>query len=97
MTNKYILLYYYIMNPTDNVITSNKLVSDYKGYTVYFILHAMTLITAFTWHQLIQDYIGTFKKFNALKMSVVFTLLITFISVFLHVFLTKYSKQPEDM
>ena len=85
------------MNPTNNILISNKLVNDYKGYTVYFILHAMTLITAFTWHQLIQDYIGTFKKFNALKISVVFTLLITFISVFLHVFLTKYSKQPEDM
>ena len=85
------------MNSTNSVITTNKLVSDYKGYSVYFILHALTLITAFTWHQLIQDYIGTFKKINALKMSVVFTLLITFVSVILHIFLTKYSKRPEDM
>lgn len=85
------------MNPTNNVIISNKFVSDYKGYTVFFILHALTLITAFTWHQLIQDYIGTFKSFNALKMSVVFTLLITFISVILHIYLSKYSKKPEDM
>lgn len=85
------------MNPTNNILTSKRFVNDYKGYSVYFILHALTLITAFTWHQLIQDYIGTFKKINALKMSIVFTLLITFISVILHIFLTRYSKKPEDM
>ena len=40
------------MNSTNNILTSKKLVNDYKGYSVYFILHALTLITAFTWHQL---------------------------------------------
>lgn len=85
------------MNPTYKVITSKRIVSDYRKYSIYFILHALTLITAFTWHQLIQDYIGTFKKFDTLKISIVFALLITFISVTLHIFLTKYSKQPEDM
>ena len=37
------------------------MVSDYKGYTIPLYLR-LTLITAFTWHQLIQDYISTFQK-----------------------------------
>ena len=52
---------------TTSVIDTKKIVKEYKGTTIYFILHALTLITAFTWHQLIQDYIGTFKKYHALK------------------------------
>ncbi len=82
---------------TNKHIDTNKIASDYKGYTIFFILHALTLITAFTWHQLIQDYIGTFQKNSALKLSVVFTFVITFISVFLHATFSKYSRKPDDI
>ena len=78
-------------------LDTTKMVSDYKGYTIFFILHALTLITAFTWHQLIQDYISTFQKNSALKLSVVFTFFITFISVFLHATFSKYSRKPDDI
>lgn len=73
------------------------IVDDYKGYTIFFILHALTLITAFTWYQMIQNYIGTFKTKNILGVSVVFTLFITLLSVILHVYLSKYSRRPDDM
>ena len=84
-------------NLVSNNSDKNNIVKSYKGYTVFFILHALTLITAFTWHQLIQDYIGSFKNINVLKLSTVFTLFITLFSVAMHVYFGKYSIQPDDM
>ena len=72
-------------------------IRSYEGYTIYFILHALTLITAFTWHQLLQDYLGTLSsKQKALTFAFIYAIIITVVSVTLHIFLGKYSIQPDD-
>lgn len=69
---------------------------NYRGYSIYFILHALTIITAFTWHQLIQDYINKYAIKGYLKIALIYALFITAISVILHSLLGKYAKPPSD-
>ena len=75
---------------------NNSVIGEYRGYSIYFILHALTIITAFTWHQLIQDYLSKYAIKGYLKIALIYALFITALSVILHSILGKYAKQPSD-
>lgn len=69
----------------------------FRGYTIYFILHALTLITAFTWHQLLQEYLETLKSTSStIRFTLIYALFITIFSVLLHLILGKYAKEPDN-
>jgi len=84
---------------TTHTINTKEILSDYKKYSIFFILHAFTLITAFTWHQLMQNYLESIKSRtkHIFKIALLYALFITSISVFLHVTFGKYSKRPSDI
>jgi len=63
--------------------------------SIWFILHSLTITTALTWSDVINRTISSYNK-NLVKYHFVYAILLTILSVFLHITLSKYAKKPED-
>ena len=61
--------------------------TEFKGLTIYFILHSLTLITAFSWYGLIESQINRLKGGNNLLLTFIFVIFITLFTTIMHIFL----------
>ena len=68
----------------------------FEGYSIYFLLHSLTLITALTWHSLIETQLMSMKTSSSLYYAIGFAILITMTTVLLHMILGKYMIKPSD-
>ena len=69
---------------------------EFEGYSIYFILHALTLITALTWHGLLDKYLEPMNTSKSLHLGLLYALFITLLTVVLHIILGKKMIKPED-
>ena len=80
-----------------NLEKSKKVVQvKFEGYSVYFLLHSLTLITALTWHSLIDTQLVSIKSTRSIYYAIGYAILITMITVLLHMILGKYMIKPSD-
>jgi hypothetical protein len=63
--------------------------------SIWFILHSLTITTALTWSDVINRLISSYNK-NLVKYHFVYAIVLTILSVFLHITLSKYAKKPDD-
>lgn len=88
-------------------MTQSKLIKDleksqkvvklkFEGYSVYFLLHSLTLITALTWHSLIETQLVNVKTSRSIYYAIGYAILITMTTVLLHMILGKYMIKPSD-
>ena len=68
----------------------------FEGYSIYFLLHSLTLITALTWHSLIESKIINVKSSMSIYYSIGYALIITMVTVLLHMILGKHMIKPND-
>ena len=68
----------------------------FEGYSIYFLLHSLTLITALTWHSLIESKIINVKSSRSIYYSIGYALIITMVTVLLHMILGKHMIKPSD-
>tara|TARA_E500000178_G_scaffold296798_1_gene303183 strand:+ start:2701 stop:2997 length:297 start_codon:yes stop_codon:yes gene_type:complete len=59
--------------------------TEFKGLTIYFILHSLTLITAFAWYGLIEGELNKLKGRNNLLLSVIFVVCLTLLTAIMHI------------
>jgi hypothetical protein len=69
---------------------------EFEGYSIYFLLHALTLITALTWHGLLETHLGSLKSSNSSYVGLLYALFITVLTVVLHIILGNKMIKPED-
>ena len=68
----------------------------FEGYSIYFLLHSLTLITALTWHSLIESKLISVKSSRSIYYGIGYALIITMVTVLLHMILGKYMIKPSD-
>jgi hypothetical protein len=68
----------------------------FEGYSIYFLLHSLTLITALTWHSLIESELISVKSSRSIYYGIGYALIITMVTVLLHMILGKYMIKPSD-
>lgn len=83
-----------IFSPNHIMPVSFKL--EFEGYSIYFLLHALTLITALTWHSLLDKHLGALNTGKSLHVGILYALFITLLTVVLHIILGKKMIKPED-
>jgi hypothetical protein len=69
---------------------------EFEGYSIYFILHALTLITALTWHGLLDKYLGALNRSDSIHVGIIYAIFITILTVILHMMLGKKMIKPSD-
>lgn len=80
-----------------NMEKSDKLIKmNIEGYSIYFLLHSLTLITALTWHSLIESQLVSMKSSNSIYYGIGYAIIITLITILLHLILGKYMIKPAD-
>lgn len=84
------------VNPKIVYIYNN--MNQIYGESLYFILHALTLTVALNWHHVIDKSIEKYiSKGNNILFQVMTAIILTSISVIIHVKYSKNSKKPIDI
>jgi hypothetical protein len=68
----------------------------FEGYSIYFLLHSLTLITALTWHSLIESKLISVKSTRSIYYGIGYAIIITMVTVLLHMILGKHMIKPND-
>ena len=85
------------MAQVKNMEKSDKLIKmNSEGDSIYFLLHSLTLITALTWHSLIDSQLVSMKSSSSIYYGIGYAIIITLITVLLHLILGKYMITPSD-
>jgi hypothetical protein len=74
---------------------SSILVTDIYTTSIWFILHSITITTALTWNEAITRVLNTYNS-NVVKHHFIYAILLTLVSVLLHITLGKYARKPSD-
>ena len=79
------LIKHYKAETADDVEKHEDINTEFKGLTIYFILHSLTLITAFSWYGLIEGQLNKLKGRNNLLLSFVFVICLTLLTAIMHI------------
>lgn len=81
------ILKHYKEETVDDLEKKKDINKEFRGLTIYFILHSLTLITAFSWYGLIEGQLNKLKGRNNLLLTLIFVICLTLLTAIMHILL----------
>tara|TARA_B100000035_G_C20611104_1_gene384035 strand:- start:170 stop:472 length:303 start_codon:yes stop_codon:yes gene_type:complete len=79
------ILKHYKEETVDDLEKKPDINTEFRGLTIYFILHSLTLITAFSWYGLIEGQLNKLKGKNNLLLTFIFVICLTLFTAIMHI------------